>query len=327
MTHCWRILDGEYFSQSSRERHQKGCGNSRYEAGYITLKVALDYSWGKKVVPILTNLLPGLKDKYLVLHDIDFALDCAHITTRAILCKHILENKAGKIVDDRHRVGDHCISWRGTQKDGTENIRYKVYNKFIQVLESSEVRMSIGCRMENLVKKEGKFAERIEKYKEHGYTRVELTFYGSSLRSFWEYQDRMNEARDLLKSCKTYECSFEQMWTQRAKCINSMVAVYFPAKKLFAYCHWWNSTTSKKYGYIWTTPAAVVPLLLANYSFNDRPIHYFEAKVDKDGNVATVTKETTYKREPGCTAITLVPGAQKGKYPSREECPDGVRKF
>ena len=25
--------------------------------------------------------------------------------------------------------------------------------------------------------------------------------------------------------------------------------------------------------------------------------------------------------------MTLVPGAQKGKYPSREECPDGVRKF
>ena len=76
---------------------------------------------------------------------------------------------------------------------------------------------------------------------------------------------------------------------------------------------------------MWTTPAAVVPL--ANYSFNDRAIHYFEAKVDKDGNIATVTKETTGKREPGCTAVTLVPDAQKGKYPSREECPDGVRKF
>jgi len=84
------------------------------------------------------------------------------------------------------------------------------------------------CQMENLVKKEGMFAERIAKYKENWYTRV--------------------EAGDLLKSCQTYECSFEHMWKERAQCINSMVAVYFPAKKLFTYCHWWNSTTSKKYG-------------------------------------------------------------------------------
>ena len=39
--------------------------------------------------------------------------------------------------------------------------------------------------MQNLVKKESKFAQQIEKYKEDGYTCVELTFYGSSLGGVW----------------------------------------------------------------------------------------------------------------------------------------------
>ena len=67
-------------------------------------------------------------------------------------------------------------------------------------------------------------------------------------------------------------------------------------------------------------------LLLANYSFNDRPIHYLEATVEKD-EYAKIIKRTTYKREPGCTAITMVPGPQKGMFPACEDCPDGVHKF
>ncbi|KAF8923556.1 hypothetical protein BGZ47_004689, partial [Haplosporangium gracile] len=103
--------------------------------------------------------------------------------------------------------------------------------------------------------------------------------------------------------------------------------VYFPKKDLFAYSHWRNSLTSKKYGYMWSNVSSkTVPNLLANYSFNDRPIYYFEADVGENGK-AIITREKIYKRAPGCTARTLVPGPRKGRYPSREECPNGVLKF
>lgn len=52
--------------------------------------------------------------------------------------------------------------------------------------------------------------------------------------------------------------------------------------------YWWNSVTSKKYGYIWSNVSPnAVHNLLANYSFNDRPIHYLEAKegVDEKGSL------------------------------------------
>lgn len=329
MTHCGRldIQDGyEYFTKSACKRHRKEYDGQQYEAGYIAVKVSLNYCRAKKVVPMLASMLPTLEEHSIVLHDIDITHDCRRITTRTQLERHIHENNAGKIVDDRFKVGDHCVSWRGN-KENTKDIRFKVYNKFVQTLESAEVRKSLGSRMEDLVEKEGAFARHVKRFKEHGYTRVELTFYGSTLHSFWDYQDRMNEVRELLETCPTYKCSFENQWKQRAECIKSMVAVYFPKNNLFAYCHWWNSITSKKYGYMWKkVSSTVVPLLLANYSFNDRPIHYFEAGEGVNGK-AVITKEKKYYRKPGCTAITLVPGPQKGMFPSRDECPNGARKF
>ncbi|KAF9271246.1 hypothetical protein BGZ68_003975, partial [Mortierella alpina] len=81
-----------------------------------------------------------------------------------------------------------------------------------------------------------------------------------------------------------------------------------------------------KYGYVWRRVSSGIAMtLLANYSFNDRPIHYFEAEVK--GDIIAVTKEKVYERVPGCTAITLVAGGQKGMFPSRASQPNGARKF
>jgi hypothetical protein len=333
MTHR-SLLDAndETISEKTLKRHRKEVTGKQYTAGIIAIKVSLQYSKAKKVVPTLAYLLPQLKKKCIVLHDIDFARDCSNITTRTHLENLIKANKAGKILDDRRRVGHHCISWKG-KTDETENIRFKVYNKLVQVLESAEVRKTLGSRMEDLVEKDSTFARRIERRREHGYTRIELTFYGAHLLSLEEYAERMDETREFLKKCPTFQCSFEKQWEERAKCISTMVAVYITRKEsrtnegVFAYCHWWNSVTSKKYGYMWKRVSPeTAQLLLANYSFNDRPIHYLEASVEK-GEYAEITRHTTYKREPGCTAITMVPGPQKGMFPAREDCPDGVYKF
>ncbi|OAQ24575.1 hypothetical protein K457DRAFT_23922 [Linnemannia elongata AG-77] len=107
----------------------------------------------------------------------------------------------------------------------------------------------------------------------------------------------------------------------------SMVAVHIPAKKVFPYCYWWNSVTSKKYGYMWKNVGSkLVPLLLANYSFNDRPIHYIKVKTDDAGEVEIIS-EKVYERESGCTAMTLVAGKPKGMFPSLDTCEGLVYEF
>ena len=232
----------EYFSKEEQEQYWHKSSDF-YCNGYVAIKVSLIDCRAKRVVAILANLLPALRKRSLVLHDIDFTRDCCYVTSRVVLEGHLQDNGIDRIVDDCKKVGDNCVSWWGST-DATKDIRYKWYNKFVQLLESAEVRKSLGSRMEDLVAKEGAFAKRLERHKDHGYSRIELTFYGPKLLSLEEYHDHMEETKKLLSNCTTYQCSFEMQWQERAKRIKLVVMVYFPAKKLFAYCHWWNSLTS-----------------------------------------------------------------------------------
>ena len=193
-------MDDNYFSARMVRRHRRLFIGKEYQQGFIAIKVSLDYSRAKIVVPILEGMLPILNESGIALHDIDFAYDCKYITTRSHVKRLLKEGNMTKIVDDVGKVGHHCISWRSLEED-RENIRYKVYNKFVQILESAEVRKSLGSRLEDLVEKETAFGRRVKKYKNHGYSCIELSFYGSSLRSLQSYQDEMDETKNFLKEC------------------------------------------------------------------------------------------------------------------------------
>ncbi|KAK3804652.1 MAG: hypothetical protein JOS17DRAFT_781645 [Linnemannia elongata] len=61
---------------------------------------------------------------------------------------------------------------------------FEVYNKFVQILESAKVQKSFGTHSYGgLGGEENNIAGRVKRYKKNGYTRIELTFYGSSLRN------------------------------------------------------------------------------------------------------------------------------------------------
>ena len=144
----------------------------------------------------------------------------------------------------------------------------------------------------------------------------------------------MDETRGFLKKCPTFQCSFEEgnrgksapsVFHQLSQCISHVRRVeqtkaYFHTDIGGALWHLRNMDTCGK-SIAWNRQ-----LLLANCSFNDRAIHYSEATVEKD-ECAEITKHATYKCEPRCTAITMVPGPQKGMFPEREDCPDGVYRF
>ncbi|MFI5422865.1 MAG: hypothetical protein ACHQWH_02855, partial [Nitrososphaerales archaeon] len=158
----------EYFRNAQIQKFRGEC-SAAFTAGYIAIKVSLHDCTVKKLMKKLEDMLSIVRDKDMNLHDVDFTHDCQYISTRLQITKQLQEHGIHTIIDDRNRVGDHCVSWMGNTEN-TENIRHKVYNKFIQMLECAEVRKSLGSRMENLVQKEGKFARRLERYKNYGYT-------------------------------------------------------------------------------------------------------------------------------------------------------------
>ncbi|OAQ23275.1 hypothetical protein K457DRAFT_25176 [Linnemannia elongata AG-77] len=301
---------------NSADEKVKENSNGPYSAGFTSIKLSLYHCRAKKVVVAMVAILPVLRKRYLVLHDIDMTHDCRYVSTRTYLERHLKAIEGiSTIVNDHGRVGDHCMTLFAPA-DNAQKIRCKVYNKPVQMLVSADVRKSLGSRMEDIVANpDEKFSRTLLRHRDHGLLRLELTFYGSRLHPLAVHQNRMDDARRLLECCTTFDYSYEQHWIERAELIKAMVAVYIPGIKVFAYCHWWNSTTRKKYGYMWSKVSALLAMhLVANYSFDDRPIYYVEAKVSENGTVE-VTKEKMYEREPGCKAKTLVPGGSKEHRP------------
>ncbi|KAF9965216.1 hypothetical protein BGZ73_001555, partial [Actinomortierella ambigua] len=261
--------------------------------------------------------MEAFNSAYIYLHDVDMSTDCARIASRQMLRVYVAGNIAGAdIIHDRRKVGDHCLSWM-MELDG-QRVKCKVYNKFIQLLQSAETRQQLGSRMGDLVASpDPSFREKLLRYQDDGYTRIELTFYGSSMNKHRFYRRQLENVVGVLDDCPTVSVSYVQQWTTLASFVKDAIAIYIPKRKTFAYCHWWNSVTGKKYGYEkGKVGQDEVAGLLANYSFNDSKMHYFV--VDADKKKIRIESERIFKRFEGSTAMTLVAGANKSLYPSKK---------
>ncbi|KAF9966680.1 hypothetical protein BGZ73_000919 [Actinomortierella ambigua] len=307
----------EVFSKDAIKNFAEEHGIRKRHVAYISVKVAFSEESPKRVCRRLRRNMDKFNSAYIYVHDVDMTVDCARIASRAILRAFVVRNiPHANIVRDRRKVGDHCLSW--TMDLGGQRVKCKVYNKFIQMLQSAEVRKQLGSRMDDLVANpDPAFTEKLLRYQDDGFSRIEITFYGSNVQRRRYYRERMQELLAMMQECPTVSVSYTQQWSSLAAYIKDVVAIYVAKRKTFAYCHWWNSVTGKKYG---SAKGKVgrdeVQGLLANYSFNDRKIHYFV--VDADRNKVKVLSEKIFKRLEGSTAMTLVAGGSKGLYPSKK---------
>lgn len=296
------------------ERKSRSLKMSGYLPGYIAIKFSLSDVPLSEVHKLLETAMDELEESYIVLHDIDVFVDCRGITNREIVQKHLLENDISiqSIVNDRRNVGDDCISWMVRDKR-----RNKVYNKFIQMLQSCDVRKAMGSIIADLIyNSDPKFTAKLLRYQKKGMSRIESTFYSSTLRSIEYYTDNMDDLFGFLEGCPVYHVSFEKQWKRLIRRIESSFAVYIVNEEIFAYSHWWNSITEKIQGYSRSNVSEnEVEKLLANYSFNDHPMYYVEGNLAEDKTFKMI-KTRTYSRDDASTAITLVPGASRGLYPS-----------
>jgi len=288
----------------------------KYIPGYIAVKITLSDIFLPVAHSMLNLAMNDLKKSFVVLHDIDIFTDCGGITNRTIVQEYLLEKDVSiqSIINDRSKVGDDCISWM--VGDGRKN---KVYNKFIQMLQSCDVRKAMGSIIADLVyNTDPKFTRKLLKYQEKGISRVESTFYSNILEPIEYYTNKMDNLLEFLEECPVYYVSFEKQWKRLSRRIESSFAIYISNKKIFAYSHWWNSITGKIQGYSKSQSCKKeIVKLLANYSFNDRPMYFIKGKLHRDGTFEA-TKKKTYFRDGDSTAITLVPGPNRSLYPSFE---------
>jgi nitrogen regulatory protein PII len=272
---------------------------------YFSIRITLsevDLEHVLEAIPSIANT------DNVIIHDIDIAQDINYITTRRNVEEHILANGVQKrdIVDDRYKVGDNCISFFNDDR----TLKVKVYNKYVQMLESSDVMTTLGSRLHNLfVDPKDSIRETLERTRETGITRIEVKFYGGDSEVDY-YIEKFNEVKEFLQGCKFYEVSLENQWKQLAKKIykSKITMIYLEEEETFAYCHWWNSLTGKMQGGISTkVNNEEVLTLVTNFSFN--------STITK---LITITKNKTITNEYKRTAseITFIPGPQGGLYPN-----------
>lgn len=238
--------------------------------------------------------------------DIDYTVDACNITTRSDILGYLHD---ADVADRGERaVGRNCVSWWALDRDG-DRVRIKVYNTFAQVLESAGVRVLLGSGLHNLLNGSDK-ADMLLKHREHGVSRVELTFYGERLKSRSVYHDMvLDVVTRRLAVCPTYSTSLSQQWGSFRSKITRTAAVHHVETSTFAYCHWWNSLTGMMQGATRTVVnAKEVPKLLGNYSFYDMPMHLIT--ITGRGESCAV-----YRRVHGGSQITMCCGSRGGLYP------------
>lgn len=287
---------------------------------YISIKVSLSDKRIDDVVPTIKERLKILKQHFIYIHDIDVTVDCAGTIKKLEIYEHIIKTgvDAKSVVNNTKKVGNNCISWTSKTDTGIK-MRTKVYNKFVQMLESSGTYRNIGSVIsEFVVNPSAEFRQALIDANKYGLTRVEITVYTDEIFLCEEYENLMDETIGLLSGCKIYITPFEEQWKALVENITNVVTMYDAENEKFQYCHWYNSITGKMQGCIKeNVKQKNVYTLIANYSFNDRLVYYYEVKLNKDKSYFIV-KEEVFMRENGCESITLVPGPQQGLYPSYE---------
>src|SRR3979490_3353851 len=271
---------------------------------YYCIKISLSAVPLEKVLDFIRKIIHS----DIILHDIDITQYIPYITVRKDVMEHILKNGIIKrdIVDDRRKVGDNCISFYTPD----HSMKIKVYNKFVQMLESCDVMMVLGSRIHNLFIDPTNYMKYIlRELVDTGMTRIEIKFYDRQLYPMNYYIDYLKQVKTNLEECSFYNVSLERQRKQLVRRIynKEVIMIYLKEKRFFAYCHWLNSQKGKRQG---GSQKRVykrnIQLLVSNYSFNKTTSKLITITNDN-------TKVEEYKRT--VSNITLIPGPKGSLYP------------
>lgn len=198
----------------------------------------------------------------IVLVETDITCDFTSIFRRDdvvefLMSKHGFSYEGDGNQNDRHildnidRVGINCLTWMdNTNHNYTK--RCKIYNKFICQVTSPGVRSSFGNHIFDVMfspDEQLKNTFRIDKAKECGITRIEITFYSDTFPSVVERDKIMTETRSLfIGNNLFYDISTGDQWKRLLSHVNRSCILHDKVNKQLQICFYVNSITGKTTG-------------------------------------------------------------------------------
>jgi len=237
---------------------------------------------------------------------VDITLDCKRIFDPSEFKEFILGNTENvEYIADMNKVGRNCLVFRYPFQEMI--IKAKVYNKWVQLIESSGVYANIGSVLHSFIDKGNQLFDFLEEAKNEGFTRIELCIDYPKIQNRDKYVEIMNSFLELINNARTYVQSFENHWKLLVDkvCKREVIMIYDEVNMLFGYCHWFNKLTGKIQGIIKRGICKdELEMLISNQSFDKRITRIFFVKE----NMWKSYKRTKY-------GVTLVPGPRSSLYP------------
>ena len=302
--------------------------------GYVSYKVSFSQYSYRDAIDFCTDYADRLGQHAIYFHEIDFTADFACSFNKKTLAKHIesTSRESGDeylVLDNDRTVGLNCLSFMHVLPRCVA--RCKVYNKFVQSLETRNVTARIGMHLDDWINnKEEQLRESIQRSLEHGFTRLEITFYSGKLFTTKFYEDELEHLGELaLGSGKMFCCPIGEQWRAFTESLTSNMAIIDLDTKEYALGMWCNTLTRRVGGVFGTLTERqaeeidrVIEWIAAHFSYDNGIINIgtvqsdpcpFEAdtpEATKWSPTATL-KLRSFAKDGDCR-MTFVPGGTAG---------------
>lgn len=202
---------------------------------------------------------------------------------------------AGIILRNTSSVGTNCLTYMETYKGRA--VRNKIYNKFVQSLESGSVRGTFGNHLWDWCNNPGsRLRKAIPRCLPHGLTRVEATFYGRVPTIDDVHHILSKWTRDFLPPHLRFSTPIGLQWSVLAEKIHSTSIFYCKDSRDILVAYWANQYTGKVGGICkkigeeedgGTSTLERTLLWMASELTFAKPVHVYYLSLDEERDTIT----------------------------------------
>ena len=248
-----------------------------------------------KAIHILTgDELKGLNNQGVYINNIDYTIDLGFSFDSDKLIEEMTE-KLGfhfegelnlRIIEEDYK---NNVSFWLVDEETDIKIRVKIYNKFIQSMESPAVRKLWGSHLLHWINNDNKqLNEATYKSLNYGYSRLEMTFYIETIpnddlinRSFNYVYD--NIIKEVSNDAIFYN-TINNQFTEIMKKVDENLFIYDKTKKQLLQIRWINSLSQKMNAILFKNigySSNRMINILGRFTFNNKPIKMVMIEYDK----------------------------------------------
>jgi hypothetical protein len=277
------------------------------------LKVSLADSTYEKVTTFLNSeTCRGLlEEEDVFIHDVDFTRDHMRLFCKQELIRYLLNEEdfrmakfasvgttegTAYIIDKNRLASRNCLTFvRGTD-NGT--VRYKLYNKFVQSMESPSVRGKVGSHVADWVNNpEKELYYAIPKSMDTGLLRLEITFYRNNTKKQIDprfIESQMDYLEQLIPQHLLFYNPISVQYELLLERVQSNTCIIDTDKKIALFSLYLNRETGKTNGfYVKESCSNKISNILKYYTF-DLPISVILLK--RDGENIRLQQDTYIRR-------------------------------